>query len=156
MSFQFIPLPASQFSHLHGLSENALKDQCVEIHVSDGGYPCRVSLEDVPAGKPVFLLNYEHQSATTPYRSRHAIFVGCNAIEASTPENTIPEMIASRLLSVRGFNASGSMMDAEVVDGADLKSEIKRQFANSEIDYLHIHFARRGCYAARVERVVSL
>ena len=34
-----------------------------------------------------------------------------------------------------------------------LAAAIERQFANAKAQYLHIHFAAPGCYAARVDRV---
>lgn len=152
MQFQISPLPASRFSHLFKLQEDELKAQAIEIHVSDGAFPCRVSLEDVPEGQKVYLLNYEHHSAATPYRASHAIFVREHAVEACLPTNDIPPMLVSRLLSVRAFDTNGHMLDADVVDGEELTAEIDRAFANPKAHYLHVHFARRGCYAARIDR----
>ena len=40
----------------------------------------------------------------------------------------------------------------EIVEGSDVEAAIERQFANEAADYLHIHFAAPGCYAARVDR----
>jgi hypothetical protein len=99
------------------------------------------------------LLNYEHQSADSPYRSSHAIFV----IEDPDAEHyaevdAIPDALRSRQLSVRSFDADGMMLDAEIVDGADLEPLIVRFFQEPRAAYLHVHNAKRGCYAARVER----
>lgn len=44
------------------------------------------------------------------------------------------------------------MLDAEIVDGKELKPLIERFLANENVSYLHAHFARRGCYAALIER----
>ena len=44
------------------------------------------------------------------------------------------------------------MVDAEVVDGAAAAPLIERYLARADVAYLHIHFARRGCYACRVDR----
>jgi hypothetical protein len=40
----------------------------------------------------------------------------------------------------------------EIVEGIWLEEAIERQFADSSAQYLHVHFAAPGCYAARVER----
>jgi len=64
----------------------------------------------------------------------------------------VPPMLRSRLLSVRAFDADGMLVDADIADGADLEALIERQFAQPQTQYLHIHFARPGCYAARVDR----
>jgi hypothetical protein len=55
--------------------------------------------------------------------------------------------------SVRGFDASGMMTGWEIVEGTNVEAATEHQFANVEAEYLHIHFAAPGCYAARVDRV---
>jgi hypothetical protein len=45
------------------------------------------------------------------------------------------------------------MVDADLTGGGDLKPAIERLFANPEADYIHAHYAKRGCYAARIDRV---
>ncbi|MDH3551402.1 MAG: DUF1203 domain-containing protein, partial [Gammaproteobacteria bacterium] len=113
------------------------------------GFPCRVSLQDVDIGKTVLLLNYEHQSAESPYRSSHAIFIQEWAKQANIGKNQIPEMLRVRLISVRAFDASGMMVNADIVDGSQLEGMIDRMFSIESVSYLHLHNAKRGCFAAR-------
>jgi hypothetical protein len=150
--FQIHPLPAAEFRPLYGLSDDELAARTVEVHISDGAFPCRVSLADAAEGTRVLLLNYEHQPGETPYRARHAIFVADGAEECRPEPGTVPASIATRLLSVRAFDRDHRMIDAEVVEGADAQRVIEAFFANPETDYLHLHYARRGCFAARVTR----
>ena len=114
--------------------------------------PCRVSLEDVTAGERVFLLNFEHQPGNSPYRSRHAIFVKEGAEEAHPDQGAIPPSITSRLLSVRAFNEAHEIVDAEIIEGTEVQGLIAKFFENTAVDYIHLHYARRGCFAARVVR----
>ena len=58
----------------------------------------------------------------------------------------------ARLLSLRAFDADGMMVDAEVVDGAAVEPLIARLLANSDVSYIHAHYAKRGCYSGRIER----
>ena len=44
------------------------------------------------------------------------------------------------------------MVDEDVVDGAAAEPLIQRYLTRTDVAYLHVHFARRGCYACRVER----
>jgi transcriptional regulator len=64
----------------------------------------------------------------------------------------VPQMLRSRLLSLRAFDAQGMLLDADVVEGGDVETLIARLFANARVAYIHVHFARPGCYAALVER----
>lgn len=153
--FQIHPLPADSFSHLDGLSNEALADRKIQVHISDGSFPCRVSLADAGEGERVFLLNFEHQPGETPYRSRHAIFVREGASEHRPAPNEVPDSIASRLLSVRAFNAGHEMTDAEVVDGSKAADLLTTFFSDPEVDYVHLHFARRGCFAAKATRAAG-
>ena len=44
------------------------------------------------------------------------------------------------------------MVGWELVEGEQLEPAIERLLAIPAAEYLHIHFAAPGCYAARVER----
>lgn len=154
MGFQIKALEVDQFSHLFGADSQTLSKLGVERIVADEnpGFPCRVSLIDAELDESVLLMNYEHQAASSPYRSSHAIFVREWASEAKLEKNEIPEQLRQRLLSVRAFDCSGMMIDADVVDGQRLETLIVKMFANESVSYLHLHNAKRGCYAALVER----
>jgi len=154
MSFQISALNIDHFSHLFGQDEEVLSGQGIQLMIADScpGYPCRVSLQDAEIGEKVLLMNYEHQSMPTPYRSSHAIFVREWATQAVPASNEVPKMLRQRLLSVRAFNNEGMMVDADVTEGVHLESVIERMLAISTADYLHIHNAKLGCYAALVER----
>lgn len=152
MQFRISGLPAEPFRHLFTLGDEELKRHgAVRRVAGNSGYPCRVSLTDAKAGDEVILVNYEHQDADTPYRSRHAVYVrpGEKRYDAV---GEIPEQLRKRLLSVRAFDAGGMMVDAEVTEGRLLEELIGRFFANDAVAYLHLHYARPGCYAARVDR----
>ena len=64
----------------------------------------------------------------------------------------VPEQLRKRTLAVRGFDGSGMMIGCELVDGREVESAIGKLLARPDAEYLHIHFAAPGCYAARVER----
>jgi Protein of unknown function (DUF1203) len=154
MSFKISALPASDFEALFPLTDEELAARGAVRQIVDKspGFPCRVSLTDAKVGEVVLLTNYEHQPASSPYRSHHAVFVREGAREAHPRTGEIPEVLASRLLSVRAFDGKGMMRDAEVVDGRELEPVIMRMLADSQIAYLHLHNAKPGCYAARVDR----
>ncbi len=73
-------------------------------------------------------------------------------MQAARYDGAIPEQLRIRLLSVRAFDADGMMIDAQVLEGAGLDAQIERMFTDPRAAYLHVHNARRGCFAARVDR----
>lgn len=155
MSFQMRGLPAKDFSQYFELSELELKTLGIETLVADDGepgYPCRIGLDHAAPGTRLLLMNYEHQPAPTPYRSAHAVYVAEGAGDAELAPGVVPEPLLVRLLSVRAFDARHMMVDATVVQGEQVADVIEDLFGNSAVAYLHIHYAMRGCYAAKVVR----
>jgi Protein of unknown function (DUF1203) len=153
MSFQIAGLDAAPFRRFYGLSDDELQSFGVKRLIADEkpGFPDRVELRDVEPGEALLLLNYLHQPADTPYRASHAIFVREWAETPYRAVDEIPDVLRIRPISLRAFGASGDMVDAELIEG-DLKPTIARLFANPEAAYIHAHYAKRGCYAARIDR----
>jgi Protein of unknown function (DUF1203) len=154
MAFQISGLGFGQFAPLVALSDEQLLGRNARRVVADRhpGFPCRVSLVDAQPGERVLLVNYEHLAVDSPYRARHAIYVRENAVEARLAVDEIPPVFNKRLLSLRAYDAAGMLRDAEVAEGVQLKTAIERLLAPPEIAYLHVHNARPGCYAGRVDR----
>jgi len=154
MSFVVSALPVAPFQPLFALSDAELAERGIVRRKVDGpGSPCRVTLEDAPVGETVLLLNYEHQPADTPFRSRHAIFVRQAAQDTAFAPGEIPPAFAARqFLSLRAFDETGMMVDADLAPTAELDGAIERLLANPAVAYLHAHYAGAGCYAARIER----
>jgi len=114
--------------------------------------PDRVTLDDAAPGETVLLLNHVHLDVDTPYRGTHAIYVREADAERFDRVNEVPKALRGRMLSVRAFDAAGMMVDADLVDGDHLEALINRFFGDPAARYLQVHFAKRGCYAARIER----
>lgn len=153
MSFRIIGLAPEDFAHLHLLSDAELATQGVERvrieheHVA----PCRITLEDAAPGEDVLLLSYRHQPAHTPYRQAGPIFVRAGGTQTDVV-GQIPPALARRTLSLRAYDSEGAMIDADLTEGAQAQALIDKMLANANVAYIHAHYARRGCYAARIER----
>ncbi len=66
--------------------------------------------------------------------------------------DAVPELLRHRILSIRAFDETGMMKDAEIVEGQMAEKTIELLFEDPEIAELHVHFAKPGCFAARVSR----
>ncbi len=152
--FQVSPLPAETFSHLFGLSDEDLDTRGIVVRRAGEGdrFPCRVSLRDARPGERALLLNYEHQDADTPYRSRYAIFVIEGAEQAEPAPGELPEVFNGCPLAVRAFSSTGMLLEAGLGVGDAVRPVIERLLANPDAAYLHVHNAMHGCYSARVDR----
>ncbi len=95
------------------------------------GFPDRVELRDAVPGETLLLINYLHRPAANPYRASHAIFVREGAGPAYDRVGEIPPALAT---------------------GGEQREVVARLLGDPRIAYLQAHYARPGCYAARIER----
>ena len=154
-SFRISGISASVIEPFRGLPDKELSLHGVVRYIADTkpGFPCRVTLRDAGIGEPVLLLNFEHLPGLTPYRSVGPIFVRESATETYSVENELPEVLRERLLSVRAYDVADMLVEAEVLEGSELKPLIHRMFASDRVAHLHVHNARPGCYSCRVDRI---
>ena len=154
MDFRISGLDRDQFAPLFGLSDVQLSERGIVRRVADRqpGFPCRVSLQDAEPGETLLLLNYEHLAVASPYRASHAIYVRENAQTAQPAVNEIPTVLRNRLLSLRAYDGAGMMVEADVVHGTDVEPVIERILAEQNVEFIHVHNAKPGCFAARIDR----
>ena len=154
MSFRVTGLSPHPFRHLFGLSDEELAKHGVKRYVADTkpGFPDRIEVRDAEPGETLLLLNYVHQPADNPYHASHAIFVREGAETAYDCTNEIPDALRLRQISLRAFDADDLMVDADLVDGREMERVIERFFADPHVTYIQAHYAKRGCYAARIDR----
>ncbi len=151
-SFRIRGLPAEDFSHLFALSDAQLEVRNARrMMANDGGFPCRISLTDATPGDQVILVNYEHHRAASPYRSSFAIYVREGEQQFDAVDE-IPHQLRKRLIALRGYDRAGMLCRADLFDGRELEAGIESVFAQTEVAYIHAHFAKPGCYAALIER----
>ncbi len=153
--FKIIGLKRDEFSRIFDYDDIKLKEKSIYKIIADKfpAFPCRISLEYAQIGEEVYLLNYEHQKANTPYNSKYAIFIRKNAIEINLAPNEIAPVFNRDVpISIRGFDKYGFLKCAEIINGKQVKDAFIRLLQNEEIDYLHTHFAAFGCYIAKIIR----
>jgi hypothetical protein len=155
MSFQITALEAEPFAKLFALTDQELAERLAVrmIATSKPGFPCRVSLADADEGEELVLVNYQHLQAASPYQASHAIFVRKGAEQARLAADETPEQLRTRTLSLRAFDEGAMIIAADLVEGRDLAPALERLLADPAAAYVHIHFAKYGCYAARADRV---
>ena len=119
------------------------------------GFPDRIALGDAQPGERVLLLNFEHQPACSPYRSSHAIFVIEGERNTFDAVDVVPEVLRRRVLSLRAFDEGGMIVGAELADGRELEGSLETLFALPAAAYVHVHYAKYGCYAARADRAAA-
>lgn len=67
-------------------------------------------------------------------------------------QGTVPKMIEGRPISVRAFGQDQMLKQAVVIDGTYAATCFAEMLSDTDVEYLHMHFAAYGCYIAAVER----
>jgi hypothetical protein len=155
MSFRIQALPVDTFAPLFALGDDELRARDIRRVIADGRpmYPCRVSLQDATENERLLLLPYDHHPVSTPYRASGPVYVREAAVQAMPSVDEVPELLRRRVLSLRAYDAHGMMVWADVVPGTEAETGIAQLFELERTAYLHIHYAKPGCYACRVTRM---
>ena len=154
MSFRILGLSPEPFAALFGLPDAALLAKGVHRVVADEPHsaPCRITLDDAEPGERLLLLNHEHQPAASPYRASGPIFVRERAAHRFDTADVVPPALRRRTLSARAYDRSGMMVQGQLTPGADLAGLLKDWLEDEKVEEVHLHYAARGCYAARAVR----
>jgi hypothetical protein len=154
MTYRITGLDAAPFKPLFELSDDELAARGIVRMTVDKtpNFPCRVSLTDRAVGERVLLLNHVSHDVANPYRASHAIFVTEGADAPGEYVDQAPPVFETRVLSLRGFDKDGMMAEAILTQPGEADADIRRLFANPEIETIHAHNAARGCFAAKIER----
>jgi hypothetical protein len=155
MSYRISGLSPETFRHLFHLSDEELAAQGARRYVADvkPGYPDRIELRDAELGERLILVNYTHQPADNPYRASHAVFVSESSEEAYDRVGEVPEALRLRQISLRAFDGDDFLVAADLAPGAELEPAIESLFADLRVAYIQAHYAKPGCFAARIDRV---
>jgi hypothetical protein len=155
MGFIVSGLSPEPFVPLYGLSDAALAARGAKRYVvrECPGFPDRIEMREGRIGETMLLLNHCYQPGESPYRGTHAIFVREGAAQRYEAVDEVPEVMQKRLLSLRGFSTDHMMLQADVVQGKNIRALIAQLFGNPAIAYIHAHNARQGCYSGRIDRI---
>ena len=154
-SFLLRGLNPESFAELFHLDDAVLAARQMErvTATAASGFPCRVSLADSKIGDELLLLPYQHQPADSPYRASGPIFIRRDVASAELVVDEVPLQVQRRLMSLRAYNAEDRIISAEVCDGLNVAEWLQHAFDDAAVAYVHLHFARYGCFACRADRV---
>jgi hypothetical protein len=152
MTLTFRPLPAG-LPDLDQLPAAAVRHMRVDRPDS---YPCRRCLRDAEPGERVVLLSYDPFVGVSPYSQPGPIYVHEKPCAPRAADlDRAPVQLTRRRLSVRSFNSRHLMLDAQVIDGAEVEQVAEAMLGRRNAAYLHVHNAAPGCFAVRIDPVVK-
>lgn len=154
MKFVIRGLSASHYRQLYGMSNEKLEANGAKRYVCDAtpGYPDRIEMRDAEIGETLLLVNHVSMDKRTPYKASHAIFVREGAEHSFEAENEVPPVMFNRLLSLRAFDQSGMMVDADIAKAEKIQTTIEKMLGDKQVAHIDAHNAVRGCFSGRITR----
>jgi len=154
MSFRITGLPLTPFQHLFGQPDDSLaKHNAIRLMTDEASdFADRIELRKPDPGETVLLINYVHQPANSPYQASHAIHVSERATTPYHAIDEIPDVMRDTVLSLRGFDEAGMLIQRSLTEGGAVMIDINEMFRTEAVAYIHAHYAGAGCYAARLDR----
>ena len=118
-------------------------------------FPCRHCLRDAEPGEELLLASYTPYQTQNPYREFGPVFVHAEACPRYRAEQGIPDQLRRRLLALRGYDGQQRLLAGEVVQGAEVEGAIERLLSRDDVAWIHVRFAKPGCFACRIERAAA-
>jgi hypothetical protein len=101
----------------------------------------------------MLLFSYSPFNRPRPYRNVGPIFIHGNWCSPYRDTKAAPSQLRHRLLALRAYDESDRMLGSDVVDGSEVEVLIQRLFEDPRAKYIHVHYARAGCFACQIKRV---
>ena len=119
---------------------------------SDSPAPCRHCLRIADAGERLIVFAYRPFSGTGPYAEVGPIFIHADACEAYDEPDQFPPDFNQRTLTMRGYNASGTIETAELSAPGQAEASLGRLFSDERVRFVHVRNPAWGCYDFLVDR----
>ncbi|KAI1343095.1 hypothetical protein F5Y15DRAFT_277236 [Xylariaceae sp. FL0016] len=149
-TLRLTPLPTTVNEQGRGLP--------IVMMTPDQPVPCRRCLQDSRVGEEMVLISYDPFRGDSPHRCTSPIFLHpssrCHLASFPSTGALLPEQQRTRFLSVRAFDAGHMMVGSDLVDGEQMLDACERLLGDeTRAEYCHLHYARQGCFAVRVDKV---
>jgi len=154
MSFRIRGLNFEPFRSLVDMPDDELRTRGARRILADQvpGYPDRIELRDAEPGESLLLVNYVHQTAASPYRASHAVYVLERPARTYEKVDEVPSVLRCRVISLRAFDDEGMIVAADLCAGTAVEQSIEQLLHIAGVSYLQPHYAKYGCYACRADR----
>lgn len=115
--------------------------------------PCRHCLRITKPGEHLIVFAYQPFANVGPYAEVGPVFVHAAPCKAYANRDTFPEDFRKRIMTMRGYNAEGTIETAELSEAGNPEATIERLFSNGRVSFIHARNPAWGCYDFRIDRL---
>jgi hypothetical protein len=154
VTYRVLPFPPEVASHARATRSDSFGHAGLRpIRVDESpGYPCRVCLREAAVGDEVFLIAHRASPVEHPHSVVGPVYVHAHACVPWAAAGSLPPIVSTRSMALRAYDAAGDLVACDLAEGPQLDAAIARLFEDSRAAAVHLHFARAGCFACRLER----
>jgi hypothetical protein len=154
MSFRAEPIGSQVANQVRASRRDPFGGKAEMLLASDPRFPCRHCLEETPIDSEVLLISYQPLARKTPYAARGPIFICAADCDAFKGIDAVPEIVASRTVNLRAYDASGRMLYAhsQLSSGSEAEKHIASMLSDDRVAEVHAHTALHGCFLCKFVR----
>lgn len=130
---------------------DAFGNALVVVPAIDTG-PCRVCLRRPTDAEQMILLAYRPLGGRGPYSEIGPIFIHAHDCAPYASDDRLTDMTGANASVVVRAYGGGSIVDAELADGAHADSTVRRFLDRKDVEVVHIRSSTYGCWTYSVTR----
>jgi hypothetical protein len=152
--FRIIPIETQVVRRLRASRIDEFDNPLPPIRTEpDQSLPCRHCLQDSGAGQSMLLAAYSPFKQKGPYKEVGPVFIHETECARYDAADRIPQQLRNRLLALRGYDFEQRLLGGDVVEGKGIEGYLHDLLAKPEVAFVHVRFARPGCFACLIEPV---
>ena len=148
---RIVPLSTAIAEHVRRARADLQGNPAV-VEIATYGVPCRHCLQDAQVGETMLLFSHCPFETDGPYREVGPIYIHERPCRRYDAVDTIPVQLRQRLLALRGYDAAGNMIAADVVEGRTMDDLLGTLLGRPDVARVHVRNARPGCFACAIVR----
>lgn len=114
--------------------------------------PCRHCLRITRPGEELIVFAYQPFTSGGPYAEVGPIFVHAENCPAYADRDKFPADFINRVLTMRAYNAQGTIETAALSEAGKPEATIERLLSNERVSFIHVRNPAWGCYDFRIDR----
>ena len=153
-AFRCVAMPTETADRFRATGRDDAGNALIHRKAAPPGAPCRHCLRDAAPGEDVLLGSYDLPGPRGIYWTPSPIFLHARDCPRFDAPNVIPDIVRSRLVSVRAYDADGMCLYdlGHAGDGAEIDAPLARAIGDGRTAFVNIHTAKPGCLLCQVER----
>ena len=124
--------------------------------VAAGSAPCRHCLRMISPGERWTLFTHDAFEGIEKLPLPGPVYVHAESCECYPEDGGFPAELRNSPRTLNAYARGGQLLAQEYVEDGNVDAALKKLFARSEVDYIHVRSTTAGCYTLRVERADRL